>query len=150
MNARVHSIIQPKRPTGPGWQPGPTVPEWVTFGYAAEAWTYPARGLHVISAVEVAETTPGSEELGPEYHLSISRTGRNGHPDRCSSADARWVLAQFTLEDAEEDNHVPHGRVRNFWRTVADKFSGYECHCKDTEPAIVEDQGDFTWRGITR
>ena len=24
-----------------------------------------------------------------------------------------------------EDNHVPGGFVRNFWRPVADRFSGY-------------------------
>ena len=48
-----------------------------------------------------------------------------------------------------EDNHVPGGFVRNFWRPVADRFSGYECACVATEPAIVEDKGDFVWRGIT-
>jgi len=33
---------------------------------------------------------------------------------------------------------------------VADRFSGYERACVATEPAMVEDKGDFVWRGITR
>jgi hypothetical protein len=118
-------------------------------GYAAEAWYYLSRGLAVISAVEVVAPEPGAEVLGPEYHLSLSRTQPNGTPGRCSSADARWVLAQFGLEDAEEDNHVPRGKVRHFWRPVADRLSGYACHCKDREPAIIEDKGDYVWRGVT-
>jgi hypothetical protein len=88
---------------------------------------------------------PGQPELGPEYHLSVSLSGA-----RCSAADALFVLAAFELTDAKEDNHVPSGRVRNFWRPVADKLSAYECPCVDDEPAIREDKGDFIWRGVTR
>jgi len=115
------------------------------MGYPVEAWEHVQNGLFVLSAVEVA-TQPGKVDLGPEYHISISAMGNR----RCSSADALWVLAQFDLIDALEDNHVPGGFVRNFWRPVADRFSGYECACVATEPAIVEDKGDFVWRGITR
>ena len=84
-------------------------------------------------------------DRGPEYHLSISRQTPAG-PRRCTSEMARIVLRQFGLEGAEEDNHVPNGVVRNFWRPVADPLVGLECECKDEEPAIVEDKGDFVWR----
>ncbi len=145
----VPSIIAPKRPAGTGWQP---VTGWVCppqlaalGGYPVEAWRHHT-GLCVLSAVEVATPEPGEPALGPEFHLSISHaSGR-----RCTSQEARDVLEQFGLPDAREDNHVPHGKVRNFWRPVADHLSGYECPCVDQEPAIREDKGDFVWRGITR
>lgn len=142
------SIIKPKRPTGEGWrravwwqQPTHAFP---VAGYPIEAWEHP-NGLFVLSAVEVTEVEPGSEELGPEYHISVSRMGQ-----RCSSAEALWAMAQFDLVDATEDNHVPSGCVRNFWRPVADRLSGYTCPCQDHEPAIHEDKGDYVWRGVTR
>jgi len=143
---KAESIIQPKRPTGPGWA---RETRWVCppqlreLGYPVEAWQH-RFGLFVLSAVEVARE-PGKPDLGPEYHLSVSMSGQ-----RCSLADAVWVLGEFGLADAKEDNHVPSGKVRNFWRPVADSLSGYECPCVDHEPTIHEDKGDFVWRGITR
>ena len=80
------------------------------LGYPVEAWEHSDSGLFALSAVEVA-TDPGEPVLGPEYHLSITHNGQ-----RCSSADALFALAAFGLGDAREDNHVPNGRVRNFWR----------------------------------
>lgn len=65
---------------------------------------------------------------------------------RCDSTEAKWVLNQFGLDGAEEDNHVPYGKVRNFWRTVAAPLIGLDCACKEEEPAFVEDKGDFVWR----
>lgn len=144
----IKSIIQPKRPNIRGWliegdwMPPPSMS---AMGYPVEAWWHAQNGLFVLSAVEVT-SEPGKPDLGPEYHLSVSKAGNK----RCSSADALWVLAQFDLLDALEDNHVPGGFVRNFWRPVADHLSGYECPCVATEPAMVEDKGDFVWRGITR
>lgn len=140
------SVIQPKRPSGKGWRraTGWQCPrELAELGYPVEAWEHHESGLFALSAVEVAHD-PGQPELGPEYHLSVSASGQ-----RCTSAEALWALAQFDLADAKEDNHVPSGRVRNFWRPVADNLSGYECKCVDNEPAIREDKGDFVWRGIT-
>lgn len=143
----TQSIISPKRPDAAGWQRAtwwrPT-PAIIAYGYPIEPWEHPESGLFVLSGVEVAHE-PGQPELGPEYHLSISLQGR-----RCSTADAMFVLAAFGLTDATEDNHVPSGRVRNFWRPVADRLSGHECPCVDDEPAIAEDRGDFVWRGVTR
>lgn len=142
------SIIQPKRPTAPGWTRATwwTVPrELAEMGYPTEAWEHLASGLFVLSAVEVTRPEPGEVAVGPEYHLSVSLQGQ-----RCTAADAAWVLMAFDLSDAREDNHVPSGRVRNFWRPVADHLSGYECPCVADEPAIREDKGDYIWRGVTR
>lgn len=145
--AEALSIVQPKRPTLPGWRRATwwTCPQQLAeLGYPVEAWEHPATGMFVLSAVEVATPEPGEPPLGPEYHLSVSLRGQ-----RCSSGDALWVLHCFGLSDAREDNHVPNGRVRNWWRPVADHLSGYECRCVDQEPAIREDKGDFVWRGVT-
>jgi len=139
------SIIKPKQPGGKGWVILPKPPDFVSMGYEAEAFEHPVEQLTVISAVEVAKAEPGERELGPEYHISISSYG-----GRCTTAQAVWALNQFDLNDATEDNHVPSGLVRNFWRPVADNLSGYECPCKDHEPAMKEDNGDFVWRGITK
>lgn len=140
------SIIKPKAPCAKGWAIATwwkAPPQLLALGYPVEAWEHRANGLFVLSALEVAKEE-GMPALGPEYHLSISAMG-----ERCSTADAVWVLGQFDLIDAKEDNHVPNGKVRNFWRPVADHLSGYECPCVDAEPAISEDKGDYVWRGVT-
>jgi hypothetical protein len=142
---KIQSIIQPKRPKAKAWwqrkdwqMPVPN------GGYPVVAWQHPS-GLFVLSALEVPVAEPGAEAMGPQWHISISLNGW-----RCDSNQAKWVLKQFGMEAAEEDNHVPGGFVRNFWLPVADKYAGYQCPCKDDEPAMVEDKGDFVWRGITR
>lgn len=150
----TESIIKPKRPTGPGWirETGPEIEAIMraaAMGFACEAWVHPETGIGTFSAVEVAAPENGVE-LGPEYHLSISKNSGRGGTRRATSAEALWCLGQFDLIDAREDNHVPHGLVRNFWRPVADKLSGYECPCVDDEPAMREDKGDYIWRGVTR
>jgi hypothetical protein len=53
------------------------------------------------------------------------------------------------MQDSDEDNHVPGGFVRNFWKPVAEKLIGHVCPCKDNEPEMAENKGDFVWRGIT-
>lgn len=147
MDLHPHTIIHPLRPRADaGWEQLPSPPQWVTLGYAGLAFHHPATGLNVISAVEVAHD-PGQPSKGPEYHLSVSRCLPFGVV-RCSSQEAKQVLADFGLEGAEEDNHVPSGKVRNFWRPVAEHLVGLECPCKADEPAIVEDKGDYTWRGV--
>jgi hypothetical protein len=144
----TQSIIKPRRPTGQDWVQANPPPGSVTLGYEGEMWVHVPSGLQIISAVEVA-AAEGGVDKGPEYHISISRWTRYG-PERCSSAEALWVLDAFDLIEAEEDNHVPHGVVRNFWRPVADRLVGVECACKADELAIVENSGDYVWRGVTR
>ena len=137
------SIIGCLRPRFPGWDEIPVNPRVLELGGVARMFLHARDAIAVISAVE--NVYDGRVDKGAEYHLSISRQTPSG-PRRCNSDTARWVLKQFGLEGAEEDNHVPGGVVRNFWRPVADRFVGLECECKAEEPAIVEDKGDFVWR----
>ena len=137
----AESVIKPLRPK-PGWRGPFFVPAQVSLGYAAESWFHPTQYIFVISAVEVAKDKDGIDR-GPEYHISISKRC-GGDVQRCSAAEASWALDQFGLEGAEEDNHVPNGQVRNFWRTVSEPLIGLECACKATEPVILE--GDYEWR----
>ena len=147
----VESIIKPKQPTGKGWERATwwqMPPLMASLGYPVEAWLHPGARVFVLSAVEAV--SGDDEDTGPQYHISVSIVGPDGSPQRIDSNAAKWVLKDFGLEDATEDNHVPHGKVRNFWRPVADRFSGYECPCVESEPAITEDKGDYIWRGAPK
>jgi hypothetical protein len=142
----VTSLVAVKRPRLPGWREVPTealdgLP--ANSGQPMRAFFHGQSGLAVLSAVEFIDD---GKVDGPEYHLSVSRQHRTMGTRRCSSVEARWVLKQFGLEEATEDNHVPHGIVRNFWRPVADPMVGRECLCVEDENAIVEDKGDYVWR----
>lgn len=134
-------MVRRLAPRSPGWN---DLGDFPVFGFVARRWYHSALGLVVISAVEVARDKDGIDR-GPEYHLSVSKAA-NGRPCRCSSAEAEWMLREFGLEGAEEDNHVPNGLVRNFWRTVAEPLIGLECACKAEETAVVEDNGEYVWR----
>ncbi len=129
----VESIIKPLCPKGNSWVEIST--DSLNFEYPTRAFQH--KDLCVISAVEVAD-----KKIGFEYHISITKQG----VARCDSNAAKWVLKQFGLEGWEEDNHVPYGVARHFWRPVAEKLVGMECKCKEDEPAIIEDKGDYVWR----
>ncbi len=153
---RERPIILPLVPMGAHWIRVDVPPPLRRLGYPAEAWLGPLSGdryVQVFSCVEVARD-PGQPELGPEYHISMScrRTdpADDRGPERVDANDARAVLAQFGLDGWTEDNHVPGGKVRNFWRPVAEPLVGWVCHCVDEEPAMHENGGDFVWRGVTR
>lgn len=146
------SIIQPLRPFNQARN------QWFQIdvsglpaareGYPLEGWTHYAYSISVLSAVEVARDKDGSSN-GPEYHLSVSKASWPGgiyKPARVDTNQAKWVLAEFGLDGAEEDNHVPHGVVRNFWHPVAEGLVGKECRCKAEEVVIKENKGDFIWR----
>lgn len=138
----TRALFSVLRPTTPGWHEVPGAQRY-SAGYPAKAFFHQQHSLFVISAVEVAS----DEDKGPEYHISISKQLVSG-PTRCTSHEAKWVLEQFGLQGAEEDNHVPSGVARNFWRPLATGLIGMDCKCKADEPAIVEDKGDFIWRGV--
>jgi hypothetical protein len=138
----IRSIVSVLRPRVAGWREVPCELPGLPDG-PRRAFFHDEHSLFVISAVEV---TDQSEANGPEYHLSISRQHRTLGPRRCTSDQARWVLVQFRLDGALEDNHVPGGQVRNFWRPVADNLVGRECACVADENEIREDKGDFIWR----
>lgn len=143
----IDSIIKPLEPRGEGWQTGGDVRRVLRSAYPVVQWFHVGKGLGVLSAVEVASDGPGMPDKGPEYHVSISKPipGSIGI-DRCSADEAKWVLEQFGLDGAEEDNHVPNGKVRNFWRPVAEPLIGLDCACKETENKVVE--GDFESRPL--
>lgn len=139
----VRSITSVLLPRFPGWREAPVDKHLLELGGVVRAFLHERNCVAVFSAVEYPYD--GRHDKGPEYHLSISRQTPSG-PRRCNSDTARWVLKQFGLADAEEDNHVPYGVARNFWRPVSDRFTGLVCDCKAEEPAVVEDKGDFIWR----
>ena len=139
----IQSIVAVLRPRVIGWREVPTNGLPVEMKGPNHVFFHEASSLAVISAVEFIDD---GKVDGPEYHLSISRQHRTLGIRRCSSNDARWVLVQFGLDGAHEDNHVPRGLVRNFWRPVADSMVGRECLCVADENAIREDKGDFVWR----
>jgi hypothetical protein len=114
----VVSLVQPKRPRLAGWREVAVPPlPWDREPLAMAAFFHEGASLGVLSSVEFIDD---GKVDGPEYHLSISRQHRTLGTRRCSSNDARWVLVQFGIPEAIEDNHVPSGLVRNFWRPVAD------------------------------
>ena len=135
------SIIQTLKPRNAAWRemPPPNLPEAI----AIRKWYHPELLFQAISAVEYIEE---GEKAGPEYHLSFSKFNSNGGVKRVTTNEANWLLDQFGLEGAFEDNHVPGGVVRNFWRTVREDLVGLECACTDTENTIKEDKGDYVWR----
>jgi hypothetical protein len=141
----IQSIIKPLAPKGSGWREVPADQRF-SGGHPLRAFMHTSN-IFVMSAVEYVGDT--GQEPGQEYHISISRPASPGVVARCTSNEAKWVLRQFRLEGALEDNHVPGGKVRNYWRPVADPLVGKVCPCNEEEPAIVEDKGDFVWRGIT-
>lgn len=139
------SIIKPLRPDGSGWHGPVGLPTRVTLGFEGYAWTHPKLGVSVISAVEVAKDKDGIER-GPEYHVSIAAMGPVG-PGRCPSDVATLVLRAFgALDGWEEDNHVPNGVARNYWRPVAETMIGMDCACKATEHVVIE--GDYEHRPL--
>lgn len=144
----IESIIKPKAPKGTGWQYCGRQPDLTGGGFEVQAWYYPDQGFFVLSAVEVARDADDIEK-GPEYHVSISRR-LTGIPQRVDRNGARFVLKAFDMENATEDNHVPFGVVRNYWMPVNESLVGHVCPCQDKEPAMVEDKGDFVWRGVTK
>jgi len=136
------SIITPLQPSGDGWVMTPP-PKMLVAPNAVEIWKYRER-FAVISSVEMAEAEGPDSPLELHYHVSMSGPNRT----RIDSNDARWVLSQFGMDGAEEDNHVPHGFVRNFWRPVNENRVGIECACKEDKPALRENKGDFVWRPV--
>lgn len=142
----IPGIIRPLSPKFPGWNDGVDVSMRLRSPFTVIWYEHSKERLRVFSAVEVARDKDGIDR-GPEYHISISKFDPlTGRPGMCSADEAKWVLEQFGCDGAEEDNHVPGGVVRNFWRPVADSLVGLECACKDTEN--VEIVGDFVRRPL--
>lgn len=137
-------LIQPMRPTGKGWErvDWPINAELARKAYVIERYYNRAHEVQVLTAIEMVG---GEGEPRAEYHVSITGLRWEKPPHRCSDALARWVLKEFNFTDYAQDNHVPGGIVRNYWRPVAQNLAA-QCHCVETEPKITEDKGDFVWR----
>ena len=90
----------------------------------------------VISSLDMAKL-PQSEEIGPQWHVSVSADGKRPKPHH-----VRRALRAFDMADAEEDNHHP-GVARHFFMPV-DPAARVTCECKEDETTIVEPDG-YTW-----
>lgn len=142
----IHDIIQPLAPSGPDWLPYGDVRATLRSAYPVTAWENRVLKLFVMSAVEVATDTDRISR-GPEYHISVSKQIHRGLPTRCSREEGEFVLREFGhLDGWEEDNHIPNGQVRNYWRAVAENMIGRKCACKESEHLVVE--GDFEHRPL--
>ncbi len=140
LHKSITNITKPKKPIdGSRWQFYREMD--IDPRFEAYAYRHPD-GFVVISAMEVADGILTNTPMA-QFHLTISKSGRR----RCTSADAKFILKQFDMDLALEDNHVESGFVRNFWLPVNQDWIGKECECIDTEPAMIEDKGDFIWRG---
>lgn len=146
--ADVPLIVHPLRPAGGGWVQWPWYqPAGYARPYAIERWYNRGQEVQAVSAIEIV-LPEGAKEGRPEYHISVSGLAHGAErPYRCSDSRARWVLKQFGLEGWFEDNHVPHGVVRNWWRPVAEPKVGEICACVESEPTMREMKGDYVWRG---
>lgn len=132
----TNPTIQPKKP-----RPGAT--DWEPRGTHGTAERWVSGGICVLS--DVHWLADHGEPLHPEFHLSVSYNG-----GRAGRQAVRKVLRDFGMENASEDNHVPDGFVRNFWRHVNDA-EHHVCPCQETEPAIEtvirgDDPDLFVWR----
>lgn len=141
-------IVKPLRPQGGGWAQWPWYqPAGYARPYAIERWYNRGQEVQAVSAIEVVKPE-GDAEARPEYHVSVSGLKHGADKIyRVSESRARWVLKEFGLEGWFEDNHVPGGLVRNYWRPVAEPHVGEVCACVAEEPTMREMNGDYIWRG---
>lgn len=138
------SVIQPLEPNGIGWYEFTPPKQMEATGYLVRA--FKIGQIAIYSAVEVVEYVDRSG-FGPHYHVSMSKVIPGSRIERVSLDQAMMLINRFG-KGFLEDNHVPNGKVRNFWRPVAERLIGEECPCVEEELAIQE--GDFTWRWTNR
>jgi hypothetical protein len=122
-----------KAPSGNAW----TLLDAIDVGDGVAANRWINGGLIAVSGYETAEFGK-AKMLVPQFHVSVSEFGRRPTDDA-----VRSVLADFGMEGAEEDNHVP-GVARHFW-LVEGVAKSPECDCKETQERITEPDG-FVWQ----
>jgi len=144
----VPLIIRPLKPKGPGWiEWDCDTTRWPRKPIEAHRYYNRANEVQVISALENVQERPGVESW-VEYHVSVSGVKYgSARPYRISEKRAQWTLREFGLDGSTQDNHVPGGVVRNYWRPIAEPNVGRECPCVETESKITEMKGDYVWRG---
>jgi hypothetical protein len=89
-------------------------------------------GIIALSSIHVID---GKEQ----YHLSFSDQG-----ERLPAGVMEAILRQWGALAFEEDNHVPNGKVRNFWWIVGRDLPQI-CPCKNEEEPH-EEEGGYVWR----
>lgn len=143
-------IVKPYRPTTGGWiRVEVAWPRDRLQPYVIEKYYNRGQELQVITAIEMVEPD-GVVKLAPraEFHVSVSGLKWMAPaPYRVSDSRARWAMRQFGFDGYTEDNHVPDGIARNYWRPLADHLQGEVCKCLEREPAIHAMKGDYVWRG---
>lgn len=114
-------------------------PGWVCLGYDSRAkGTAWHRGLiRVLSSLRVDIELPDGSGTGPQWHVSISRSGK-----RPKQRDVHAALRAFGMLGAEQDNHHP-GVAQHYFMPV-DPAHRVACECKTTEDTVVEKDG-YTW-----
>ncbi|HZF28716.1 MAG TPA: hypothetical protein VE907_06345 [Gammaproteobacteria bacterium] len=143
-------IVKPFRPLTGGWEPVEVAwPRDRRQRYVIEKYYNRGQELQVITAIEMVE--PDDLVVRPrraEFHVSVSGLKWMAPaPYRVSDSRARWAMKQFGYAGYTEDNHVPGGIARNYWRPVDDHFQGEVCKCLEREPTMREMKGDYVWRG---
>ena len=121
-------VLEPKRPSASKW-------ERISLGRFGQGWE--RRGVVVMSTLDQAKL-PQRDEIGPQWHISISNGGRY----RPTQAEVDRALRDFDMVGAEEDNHHP-GIARHFWMPVDPAFR-VPCECKEDEVEVVDADG-YRW-----
>jgi hypothetical protein len=98
---------------------------------------YERKGIRVVSTLDYAKL-PQSEDTGPQWHISVSNSGRF----RPTQDEVNRALRDFEMVGAEIDNHHP-GVAQHFWMPVDPKHR-VDCECKDDEIVVIEPDG-YTW-----
>lgn len=132
----------PKRPWRSGWQRLPSLRDRIEL----HRWWHARERLLVVSSAPVAEFRG---ELRPQWQVSASKVFVGGHERRPTDDEVAFVLREFRIVGAEEDNHMP-GLARHFWM-LCDLAPGDEmgCECKEGEETVVEPDG-FKWQRTSR
>lgn len=104
--------------------------------------------LRVCSTLEHSILPGTDDEVGPQWHLSVSKAvphlykGMPSRANRPSDADMARVIDAFRVPGGEEDNHHP-GVARHLWCPVVEQYRT-TCECKLSEATVVEADG-YRW-----
>lgn len=131
--------LSPAQPTGNRW--------WVSHASTRTAravsrdsttTVWWGRGLVVISSAMDAEY---QGVVVPHNHVSVAL---HDHRRRPNDKEMGWVRADFDMEDAEEDNHLPGVARHLFLPLHLPRGTEGICDCKADETLVVEPDG-FRW-----
>ncbi len=91
---------------------------WQLTGLNAAGLTF----LHIpsgVSAISSTGWTRGGEGLPDHWEWLVSFSAKGG--TRVSNAQLDWILKDWGLEEAEEDNHEP-GIARKFFMAIDPRY----------------------------